>query len=104
MEKPTNLKEGDSKGRELVQYLATTNLYDQQINKPGTIRKQQKQTHSKNGGQIINDKKQKGIHPKGSMAKDMGNKDSNIKQMDTPKNKNKPRKKKRELNKRKQAT
>ncbi|TMW86004.1 hypothetical protein EJD97_022091 [Solanum chilense] len=42
MEKPTNLQVGDPKGMELVQYLATTNSYDQQNSKPGTTRKQQK--------------------------------------------------------------
>ena len=103
-EKPSNLQEEDPKGRELVRAPATTELYDQQnSNNQGTTIKQQKQTHSKNGGQQVNDKNEKGNHPKGSMDKYMGNKASTSKQMDTPKSNNKPSKKKRESNERKQA-
>ncbi|KAG5585250.1 hypothetical protein H5410_045684 [Solanum commersonii] len=99
-EKTSNLQEGVSRGRVIDQAPSTT-----QNDTPP----HQKQTHQiREEGNVtpkqqafINKEKQN--QPKSSMAKDMGNKAGPSNQMETPKSKNKPSKKKREATRRKQA-
>ncbi|XP_015161229.1 glutamic acid-rich protein-like [Solanum tuberosum] len=98
-EKTSNLQEGVPRGRVSDQTPATTQ---------NNIPHHQKKAHltSEEGKETPNQQ----IHinnaqrnqPKGSMAKDMGNKEGPSNQMETPKSKNKPRKKKREATMKKQ--
>ncbi|KAG5595093.1 hypothetical protein H5410_036325 [Solanum commersonii] len=99
-EKNTNLQEGVPRGRFIDQAPATTQnatplhqKQNHQLSDKGNATPQQ-QVHISTG---------KKNQPKGSMAKDMGNKAGPSTQLETPKSKNKPSKKKREATKRKQA-
>uniref|UniRef100_M1DX93 Uncharacterized protein n=1 Tax=Solanum tuberosum TaxID=4113 RepID=M1DX93_SOLTU len=99
-EKTSNMQEGVPRGRVIDQTPATT-----QNDTP----LHQKQTHQISEEGYVTPKQQVQIsketqnQPKGSMAKDMGNKAGPSNQMETPKSKNKPSKKKREATRRKQA-
>ncbi|KAH0712244.1 hypothetical protein KY289_008203 [Solanum tuberosum] len=94
-EKTSNMQEGVPRGRVIDQTPATP-LH-------------QKQTHQISEEGYVTPKQQVQIsketqnQPKGSMAKDMGNKAGPSNQMETPKSKNKPSKKKKEASRRKQA-
>uniref|UniRef100_M1DD71 Uncharacterized protein n=1 Tax=Solanum tuberosum TaxID=4113 RepID=M1DD71_SOLTU len=109
-EKTTNLQERVPKGRELSYALHENQMDDPRNDLPApattTNASQQHQTqvqHSTEGSQQAHTNRKKDNQPKGSMAKDMGNKASSSKQVETPKSKNKPSKKKREAVKKKQA-
>ncbi|KAG5585830.1 hypothetical protein H5410_046264 [Solanum commersonii] len=92
-------KEGVPKGRESDQAPATTqNNIPHHQNKAHLTSDEGKETPN----QQIHISKAKRNQPKGSMAKDMGNKAGPSNQMETPKSKNKPSKKKREAARKKQ--
>ncbi|KAG5568899.1 hypothetical protein H5410_064062, partial [Solanum commersonii] len=98
-EKNSNLQEGVPRGMVNDQAPATTqNISPHHQNKSHLINEEGKETpnHQSN---ISNARR---TQPKGSMAKDMGNKAGPSNLMETPKSKNKPRKKKREAAKKKQ--
>uniref|UniRef100_M1DGW1 Uncharacterized protein n=1 Tax=Solanum tuberosum TaxID=4113 RepID=M1DGW1_SOLTU len=88
-ENPTNMQEGESKGRGLTQAPTTTVKAPQKM-----LNQTQQQIPEAN--QHVHNFTEKHDQSKGSMAKDMGNKASTSGQVNTPKNKNKPIKKKRE--------
>ncbi|KAH0756594.1 hypothetical protein KY290_026864 [Solanum tuberosum] len=99
-EKTLNLQEGDPRGRVFNHTPATTpNDTPQHQEKIQQTRDKGKDTPN----QQVHISKEGNNQPKGSMAKDMGNKTSTSKQIHTTKSKNKPSKKKREATKRKQA-
>ncbi|KAG5580336.1 hypothetical protein H5410_050963 [Solanum commersonii] len=88
-EKTLNLQEGDPMGREFNQAPATTPNDNPQHQEMG------QQTWEKGKDtpkQQVHINKEGNNQPKGSMAKDMGNKASTSKQIHTPKSKNKPSK------------
>ncbi|KAH0760297.1 hypothetical protein KY290_016370 [Solanum tuberosum] len=98
-EKNSNLQEGVPRGMVNDQAPATTqNISPHHQNKSHLINEEGKETpnHQSN---ISNARR---TQPKGSMAKDMGNKAGPSNLMETPKSKNKPSKKKREAAKKKQ--
>uniref|UniRef100_M1DD65 Uncharacterized protein n=1 Tax=Solanum tuberosum TaxID=4113 RepID=M1DD65_SOLTU len=110
-EKTTNLQEGEPKGRELSHVLHENQMTDlrNDLQAPATTtnaaQQHQTQVHqsTKEGCQQVHTIRERDNQLKGSMAKDMGNKSSSSKQVETPKSKNKPSKKKREAIKKKQA-
>ncbi|KAH0652709.1 hypothetical protein KY289_030387 [Solanum tuberosum] len=99
-EKTLNLQEGDPRGREFNHAPPTTpHATPQHQEKVQQNREKTKDTSKKDE----HNNKECNNQPKGSMAKDMGNKASTSKQVHTPRSKNKPSKKKREAIRRKQA-
>ncbi|WMV32820.1 hypothetical protein MTR67_026205 [Solanum verrucosum] len=107
-EKTTNLQEGVPNGRELSHALHENQMADLRNDLPApattTTQQHKKQVqHRTEGNQQAHTNRKKDNQPKGSMAKDMGNKASSSKQVETPKSKNKPSKKKREAVKKKQV-
>ncbi|KAG5605802.1 hypothetical protein H5410_027294 [Solanum commersonii] len=98
-EKTSNLQEGVPKGRDKDQAPATTQkIIPHHQNKSNLTTDEGKETPN----QQIHISKANRNQPKGSMAKDMGNKAGPSNQMETPKSKNKPSKKKRETARKKQ--
>ncbi|KAG5605797.1 hypothetical protein H5410_027289 [Solanum commersonii] len=110
-EKTTNLQEGEPKGRELSHVLHENQMTDlrSDLQAPATtthaVQQHQTQVHqsTKEGSQQVHTTRDGDNQLKGSMAKDMGNRASSSKQVETPKSKNKPSKKKREAIKKKQT-
>ncbi|KAG5606124.1 hypothetical protein H5410_027616 [Solanum commersonii] len=110
-EKTTNLQEGEPKGRELSHVLHENQMTDLRNDLQAlattthAVQQHQTQVHqsTKEGSQQVHTTRDGDNQLKGSMAKDMGNKTSSSKQMETPKSKNKPSKKKREAIKKKQT-
>ncbi|WMV50084.1 hypothetical protein MTR67_043469 [Solanum verrucosum] len=104
-EKTSNMQEGEPMGRELSHVLhgnQTTDLRtDPQASATTVSAVQQRQ--KQNVSLQVHNTRETDNQPKGAMAKDMGNKASSSKQVDTSKSKNKPSKKKREATKRKKG-
>ncbi|KAH0664058.1 hypothetical protein KY284_028989 [Solanum tuberosum] len=109
-EKITNLQEGVPKGRGLSHALHENQMANPRNDLPAPAtttdvdKQHQKQIQqSTEGNQQVHTSRKEDNQPKGSMAKDLGNKASSSKQVETPKSKNKPSKKRREAIKKKQA-
>ncbi|KAG5599223.1 hypothetical protein H5410_030593 [Solanum commersonii] len=98
-EKTSNMQEGVPRGMDSDQALATTqNNISHHQNKAHLTSEGEKKTPH----QQIHISNANKNQPKGSMAKDMGNKAGPSNQMETPKSKNKPSKKKRKAARKKQ--
>ncbi|KAH0682611.1 hypothetical protein KY290_021191 [Solanum tuberosum] len=117
-EKHSNLQEGKHKGRALSQVMHENQSTDPKtdLQTPTTIKYQQEkqvdqstadphqdQNNSQDRNQQVQNNKGNDKQHKGAMAKDMGNMASTSRQDQTPKSKNKPSKKRRAANKKKQS-
>ncbi|KAG5615000.1 hypothetical protein H5410_014824 [Solanum commersonii] len=104
-EKTTNMQEGEPMGKELPHVLHENQTADLRIDlqAPATTANIVQQRSRMSMSPTVHNNRETDIQLKGSMAKDMGNKASSSKQVETPKSKNNPSKKKREATKRKKA-
>ncbi|KAH0736788.1 hypothetical protein KY285_012495 [Solanum tuberosum] len=104
-EKTTNMQEGEPMGRELSHALHENQTTDLRIDPqaPATSVSVVQQHQEQNVNLQVHKTRETDNQPNCAMAKDMGNKVSSSKQVDTPKSKNKPSKKRREATKRKKA-